>query len=556
MSNLCEPLPDHRPDFGPVPGKGENPLNDLKSFPAVLVTVALVAMMSSWAAESEAANPDLQSGFPATLNGTHVRYSSIALGDLNQDGIPDIVVGATDGKVHAYTGTGTELWSYDTGDMAIEGKAAIADIDGDTFNEVVIGAGSTFTPNSHGGLYVIDHLGNLQCSFPTLDDEDSDSWREGVFSSPALADLDGDDGGRLEIAFGAWDRYVRVLHDDCTALWENWVIDTVWSSPAIGDLDRDGQLDVVIGGDSGEVPPQFPYREDGGLLYAFDGATGDELAGFPIQIDEVIFSSPALADLDGDGWLEIVVGTGRCWADPACAPGGEVHPGVGEYLNAWDHNGNYLDGWPVATPGHYTFASPALADLDEDGELEIIVNTKDPDDNQGGLVYALNPDGTILPGWPVQPTAPADAQGNVVHYQTGASPVVADINGDDHLEVILPSGWELVVWDKDGNQLSRQTFPPPPDALVLTTSWDISGAAGVGDIDGDGDLELLAAGADSPPSAGAIYAWDFSAADTEAARPWPVFRGTVDNRACIDNGSAFADGFESGDVSAWSSTVP
>ncbi len=531
---------------------------NLKSCPAVLLMVAMVAMASSSAVESEAADPDPQSGFPAILDGEHVRYSSIALGDLNQDGIPDVVVGGTDGKVHAYTGTGTELWTYDTGDMAIEGKAAIADIDGDQQAEVVIGAGSTSTPDSHGGLYVIDHLGRLQCSFQTLDDGDSDSWREGVYSSPALADLDGDDGGRLEIAFGAWDRYVRVLHDDCTVLWENWVIDTVWSSPAIGDLDRDGWLDVVIGGDSGEVPPQFPYREDGGLLYAFDGATGDELAGFPIQIDEVIWSSPALADLDNDGWLDIVVGTGYCWANPACAPGGDTHPGVGQYLNVWDHDGNYLPGWPVALPGTYAFASPALADLDNDGEFEVIINTIDADDNQAGMVYALNADGTAVPGWPTQPSTPILNPPYVRHSSTIASPVVADLTGDGNLEVILPSSWELVMWDKDGNQLTRDTFPSEPGDFVLTTPFSVIASAAVGDIDGDGDLEVVVGGGTTPPQGppGAIYAWDFAAPDGEDAPPWPTFRRRTDNWASHPWPSIFTDGFESGDTSSWSQSIP
>ncbi|MCP4545431.1 MAG: VCBS repeat-containing protein [bacterium] len=532
-------------------------MTSLRSCPTVVLTAAFAAILLSWATELEAAaNPDLLTGFPVTLDGALVRNSPVALGDVDGDGIADIVVGGSDGKVHAYTGTGTELWTYDTGDMAIEGKAAIGDIDGDTFNEVVIGAGSTFTAKSHGGLYVIDHLGNLQCSFPTLDDGDSDSWREGVYASPALADIDGDDGGRLEIIFGAWDRYVRVLHDDCTALWENWVIDTVWSSPAIGDLNRDGQLDVVIGGDSGEVPPQFPYREDGGLLYAFDGATGAELEGFPIQIDEVIWSSPALADLDKDGWLEIIVGTGYCWPNPACAPGGDTHPGVGQYLNVWDHEGNYFPGWPVITQGHYVFASPAIADLDEDGELEIIVNTQDPDDNQGGLVYAFNSDGTTLQGWPVQPETPVDTQGGVRRFQTGASPVVADIDGDDHLEVLLPSNWDVVVWDRYGNQLSRGAYPLAPDALILKTEYALSAGVGVGDVDGDNDLEVVAAGADAnPPTAGALYAWDFSSG-VGSAQPWPLFRHNTDNRAWIDNGTIFADGFESGDTAGWSSATP
>jgi outer membrane protein assembly factor BamB len=106
-------------------------------------------------------------------------------------------------KVHAYTGAGVRLWEYDTGAMGIAGKPAVGDIDGDGLNEIVIGAGNNLTLRTHGGLYVLNDQGRLQCSF-TTGDANRDSYRDGVYSSPALVDLDGNDGGR------AGDRLWRV----------------------------------------------------------------------------------------------------------------------------------------------------------------------------------------------------------------------------------------------------------------------------------------------------------------------------------------------------------
>ncbi len=514
-------------------------------------------ILSCWLAAGAAAAPDQQLGFPAPLDGSQVRFSSIALGDLDGDGLPEIVVGGKDGRVHAYTGAGVELWTYDTGDMGIEGKAAIADVDADGDPEVVIGAGSTFTQAAHGGLYVLSHTGTLQCDFETLDATGPpDGWRDGVFSSPAVADLVAGDGGRLEIAFGSFDRRIRVIEHDCEEVWEINVFDSVFSSPAIGDVDGDGQLDVVIGSDS-DLDSPGPYL-DGGLLWVYDGADGSVAAGFPIQLDEVIWSSPALGDLTGDGRLEIVVGTGYCWAaPPSLCPTPRTHPGVGEYVNAWDHEGNALPGWPVpVADGTHTWASPALADLDNDGELEVIVNSRTSPNSPAGRVYALNVDGSHVPGWPVQPAVPAGV-GIVVHPSTEASPVVADLDGDGDLEVLLSSNFDLVVWDKDGNQLSRDIFPPDPGDLVLESFGPLSSSPGVGDVDGDGDLEVVIGSTTNVTlTTGQLYAWDFEGANTPKALAWPMFRNSADNRAVLEPGEIFADGFESGDTAGWSSASP
>jgi hypothetical protein len=483
-----------------------------------------MALMTQANLDIGLASADLEIAGPSgppdiILSGGWVR-GSVALGDLNKDGIADIVVGGTDGKVYAYTGNGTRLWEYDTGDAPIEGKPAIGDINGDTWNEVVVGVGSTFAPWAPGRVWAFAHDNSWRWSYTSLHDFIPDGVPDGIYTSPALADLDGNDNGRLEIVYGGWDAYIRALNDDGTLLWELFTRDTIWSSPAVGDLDRDGKPEVVIGSDA-HWEPAFGTI-DGGKLYVLNGEDGSEVPGFFKQVDEVVWSSPALGDINGDGWLEIVVGTGDCYEHAACASGGRTHP-VTDALYGWDHLGNPLAGWPIHL-SEFAFASPALGDLDGNGDLEIIINTND------GYVHAFNADGSVVPGWPRLVTTPAGDRGQVVHVSTWASPVLADLTGDGYVEVILPSNWESVVWDRLGNQLTRQTCCPNNPTWAMDTEYTLSGTPAVGDVDGDGKMELIAAGARAGGGTGAIYVWDFDAPASGPA-PWPRFRRDDMNHA-------------------------
>ncbi|MCU0521680.1 MAG: VCBS repeat-containing protein [Anaerolineae bacterium] len=445
-------------------------------------------------------------------------HSETALGDVNGDGIDDIVVGSFDGVVSAYRGNGTMLWSYDTGNAAIEGKAAIGDINRDGRNEVVVGYGSTFTPGAPGGVVALSHDGKLLWRYSSKD-FNGDSIPDGVYASPALADVDLNDAGKLEVIYGSFDGYVRVLNHDGTLCWERFTRDTIWSSPAVGDIDHDGRPEIVIGNDSHQEAAFGTI--DGGRLLALNAEDGTAVPGFPISVNETVWSSPVLVDLNNDGWLDIVVGTGNCWTNPMCAvPTGNTHP-VSKVLYAWDHTGKSLTGWPVALP-EYSMASPSSADVDGDGTSEIVINSAD------GHVLVIRGNGGLMAGWPRLVTTPAGV-GTVVHYGTNASPVLADLTGDGQVEIIIPSNWEVVVFDRNGTQLTRDTFPSAK--WDLSTEYTIAKTPAVGDIDGDGKVELVSGGARSGGGTGAIYIWDFAITANDLSMPWPFARLNSQNVA-------------------------
>jgi hypothetical protein len=111
-------------------------------------------------------------------------------------------------------------------------------------------------------------------------------------------------------------------------------------SPCIGDIDGDGQPEIVAASDR---------------LYAFH-ADGSAVAGFPVDLGAYVWASPLLVDVDGDGRPEIVVAdmAGRTWAV--------------------DGRAKVLIGWP-RTAGKRIAAAPVAADLDRDGYLELLVAT-------------------------------------------------------------------------------------------------------------------------------------------------------------------------------------
>jgi uncharacterized protein (TIGR03382 family) len=73
--------------------------------------------------------------------------------------------------------------------------------------------------------------------------------------------------------------------------------------------------------------------------------------------DLQFFANPAIADIDGDGKMEVISGSG------------------GGVLHAWNVDGVEPEGWPKFT-GHWILSSPAVGDVDGDGDLDVVVGTR------------------------------------------------------------------------------------------------------------------------------------------------------------------------------------
>jgi len=183
---------------------------------------------------------------------------------------------------------------------------------------------------------------------------------------------------------------------------------------------------------------------------------------------EAWLGSPAVADLDGDGSIEIIVPRhelllvwhtgaagggsiawratlpGRIWSSPVVAdllpsrPGLEVAVASRDQIAAYDATGQLLPGFPFTWRDE--LRSLAAGDIDGDGELELVAVTSTPlsGNGQRDIVIAIHNDATVVPGFPPNTTGAAGCDGAC--YVTGGydqNVALGDVDGDQHADLFL-----------------------------------------------------------------------------------------------------------------------
>ncbi len=349
-------------------------------------------------------------------------HSSPAIGDINNDGMIEVVTGSdgTDRHIYALRGTnGSILWRYGRISNWLVSSPAIGDINGDGRVEVVIGSLNRY-------IYALRGTnGSLLWARGTGDD---------IYSSPAIGDIDND--GNVEVVIGSYDNCLYAYRGtNGSLLWRYCALGWVHSSPAIADINNDGKNEVVFA--SGDSYIYALRGTDGSLLWRYLGLW--------------IMSSPAVEDINGDGKLEVVAGSynSRIYA-----------------LSGSD--GSLL--WSFVARSHVN-SSPVVGDINEDGIMEVLAGSYD------STLYCIKgDDGSLIWGFRLPS-----------YYYWLNDIVIADIDPSPGLEVIT-SGWHTPIYVLSSSGVLLWSMNPVPGQVSIS----------VGDVDGDGCVEIVATGKGAP----------------------------------------------------------
>lgn len=247
------------------------------------------------------------------------------------------------------------------------------------------------------------------------------------FLKITLGDLDGD--GRPELVTGAKDGTVSVYAPGPDRRWKElpgWadgVRANAFSAPTLGDLDGDGRLDLLVGTGG--------FSKISGRVLLFRNVPGAdrprwELAGeLPDDVGDD--AAPALADIDLDGKPEVLVGNSEGVLRVFRQKKDFLFEKTGLPAGLWAPSGKY--------------ASPTGARLDGTGLLAVGIST--------GKVrlFCIRRSGARASVIPLLPSLPASSF---------PSPAFGDLDGDGLLELIVAdSDGNLAVWRSDGPEYRR-----------------------------------------------------------------------------------------------------
>ncbi len=381
----------------------------------------------------------------------------IAAGDIDGDGLTEIVApsdtfapGGFGNAIFIFRGDGGDTGDGDPIIQRIDfpalgtgvgreyiGSVALADLDGLPGSEIIVG--------SEVGMYAFYNTG---ASYWFTDTFHGNSNATTV--TPVVGNLDLDAAPEIVVNM---DNTLVVYHADGSIAWSQTFASDV-GMPLLADMNGDGLLDILS-------------YDLTGMVYAYNFNYGSPVLLWQYQLSSainIVRGGPAVADVNGDGFPDLAIS----------------HDGIHTVL---DHTGNLVWSTPLdpGAPG-----GVSIADIDGDGELEIVTGMMHNDGIGIGRLFALNADGSILWERPAYDDTSANSQsvldvdgdgvyeiawngaqygftifngadGEILFQEPLAEsltatdyPIFADVDNDGYAEIVVPSNGGLVVFGQDG----------------------------------------------------------------------------------------------------------
>ncbi|MCB9418991.1 MAG: hypothetical protein H6667_04265 [Ardenticatenaceae bacterium] len=370
--------------------------------------------------------------------------TTVGIGDLEGDGIVEIVVPASNGQLYVYRGDGQDtgdgdpiLWQSDL--VGVAAEPTLVDLDGDGQSEIIVmGSEGTAAFHADGSVY-------------WFTDTIKSTIENAGWGGSSVGNLDLEPGP--EIVLAAHNDALYVLDHDGTIL-ASEPTGALPAVPTLADVTGDGILDIIFAQD--KTITAYDYFNSFNVAWTYTHT----YPGFYGQA----FGSPAVVDVDGK------------------QPGGDDGPEIvinwGHYIDVLDADGSFLWNYYTGDDNHRRPSPITVADLDGDNEIEILTASA----RQSGFLItehtllALNADGTLL--W-------SQSMGDTSASASGVA--TQDLDGDGVWEVIwngLHEGFTIMD-GPTGTKLFNEAF---------TESGTFVDYPALGDVDGDGYAEVVTGG--------------------------------------------------------------
>ena len=266
--------------------------------------------------------------------------------------------------------------SFNTGPGGVQSSPVLYDFNGDGYDDVLVAntANSYRTKNTRGRVVVFSPHQNNKVLF-SVHTGDAKHHIPGDFATPVVYDLN----GQPDIIETSYDEHLHVWDERTGKNLRGSPFalpDTSWSSPTVAVVD--GAPQIFFGDDCAGVRGQHCYPHHGGYVYDMRYYQGHlSLKWRHFLSGETVWSSPALAHLSKNGPLDVVVGTGTmpCTRKDGMCGGRHVYAmnaSNGRMLRGWPVN---TAGLVMASPavGNLEIGRPGLqiAVLDNEGNLYV-----------------------------------------------------------------------------------------------------------------------------------------------------------------------------------------